>query len=252
MIKLVNVSKNYTLNEDTVTAVRDVSLTIHMGEMFGIIGYSGAGKSTLIRCINMLETPSSGQVFIENRDLTKLAPAELRAARQQVGMIFQQFNLLSCRTVAGNVAFPLEIAGHRPEEIKQRVQELLHLVGLSDKAQAYPSQLSGGQKQRVGIARALANHPKVLLCDEATSSLDPQTTQSVLLLLKEINRVLGLTVVLVTHEMPVVKAVCDRVAVMEQGRLVELGTVEKVFARPESLTARQFFYHTTMGVAANV
>jgi D-methionine transport system ATP-binding protein len=217
-----------------------VTLNIAAGEIFGIIGLSGAGKSTLVRCINLLERPDQGTVTVDGKELTALSQAELRAERSKIGMIFQQFNLLATRTATENVAFPLELAGVPRVEIARRVGELLELVGLSDKAGSYPAQLSGGQKQRVGIARALANRPKVLLSDEATSALDPQTTRSILTLVKDISSRLGLTVVLITHEMDVIRQICDRVAVLEDGGVVEQGPVIDVFSRPQSVTTRAF------------
>lgn len=215
-----------------VTALRNVSLRVEYGEIFGVLGQSGAGKSTLIRCVNLLERPTAGEVRVDGRDMLSLSPRELREARQGIGMIFQHFNLFSSQTVAENVAWPLEVAGRPREYIRERVAELLALVGLSDKSSAYPAQLSGGQKQRVGIARALAPRPRILLSDEATSALDPETTRSVLELLKDINRQLGLTVLLITHQMDVVKAICDSVAVLERGLLVEQGKVVDLLARP--------------------
>lgn len=237
MIELRGVTKTYLAETEPVCALRNVSLRIPEGSVFGVIGLSGAGKSTLIRCINRLETPA-GQVLIDGRDITRLTPAELRQERRRIGMIFQHFNLLSSRTVAGNVAFPLEIAGAGRAETARRVAELLELVGLADKAGVYPAQLSGGQKQRVGIARALANHPRVLLSDEATSALDPQTTKSILRLLKDINQRMNLTIVLITHEMAVIKEICDLVAVLEDGAIVETGPVTEVFANPRTEVAR--------------
>lgn len=215
-----------------VTALENVNLDIGRGDVFGIIGPSGAGKSTLLRCINMLEKPTSGSIYIDGTEITGLTKRDLRVVRRQVGMVFQHFNLLSSRTVYRNIAFPMEISGTPKTEIDKRVRELLGLVGLEDKARAYPSQLSGGQKQRVGIARALATRPKVLLCDEATSALDPRTTRSVLELLKSINRQFGITIVMVTHEMQVIKQVCNRVAVIENGSVVEQGSVQDLFTRP--------------------
>ncbi|MCP3135769.1 methionine ABC transporter ATP-binding protein [Pyxidicoccus xibeiensis] len=232
MIELRGISKVYGQGAREVTALRNVSLRVEYGEVFGVLGQSGAGKSTLIRCVNLLERPTAGEVRVDGRDMLSLSPGELREARQGIGMIFQHFNLFTSRTVAGNVAWPLEVAGCPREYIRERVAELLDLVGLSDKALAYPSQLSGGQKQRVGIARALAPRPRILLSDEATSALDPETTRSVLGLLRDINRQLGLTVLLITHQMDVVKAICDSVAVLEQGRLVEQGKVVDLIARP--------------------
>ena len=223
-----------------VQALKGVDLTIEPGEIFGVIGISGAGKSTLIRCLNRLERPTAGRVVVDGRDMTALGKGDLLRARREMGMIFQHFNLLSARTAAGNVAFPLEIAGRSPREVGPRVEELLDLVGLADKAGAYPSQLSGGQKQRVGIARALANNPKVLLCDEATSALDPQTTRSILGLIEDVKQRLGLTVVLITHEMPVVTEICDRVAVMDDGLIVESGPVLEIFANPRHAVTRGF------------
>lgn len=240
MIELTGLQKVYQGESGVVKALDHVSLEIEQGEIFGIIGKSGAGKSTLIRCINLLERPTAGQVMVDGQDMTSLAESELREARKSMGMIFQHFNLLSSRTVLENVAFPLEIAGISRPEREKKVLPLLELVGLADKRDVYPAQLSGGQKQRVGIARALASEPKVLLCDEATSALDPQTTEAILALLKDINRKLGLTIVLITHEMHVIKAICDQVAVIEAGRLVETGRVFDVFTNPQSTTARDF------------
>ncbi|HTV84168.1 MAG TPA: methionine ABC transporter ATP-binding protein [Dyella sp.] len=241
MIRFVDVHKSYTVNGKVIPALEIFSLDIADGDVFGIIGHSGAGKSTLIRLINLLERPSGGRIMIGDTDMTQLSDAELRAARQRIGMIFQHFNLLSSQTVAENVALPLRIAGEKDQAaIRARVDELLHRVGLSDHADKYPSQLSGGQKQRVGIARALANRPSILLCDEATSALDPQTTASVLDLLAQINRELKLTIVLITHEMDVVRRVCDRVAVLDAGRIVERGAVADVFLHPTHATTSRF------------
>jgi len=240
LIELKGLSKVYEKDGRSVEALNGVDLAVEAGEIFGVIGLSGAGKSTLIRCINRLETPTGGRVMVDGRDMTELSEVELRLARQEMGMIFQHFNLLSARSVAGNVAFPMEIAGRDREATKLRVAELLELVGLSDKAEAYPAQLSGGQKQRVGIARALANQPKILLCDEATSALDPQTTQAILALILDIKKRLGLTVVLITHEMKVITEICDRVAVMEAGRFVESGPVLEVFTQPKHPTTKAF------------
>ena len=243
MIELKNISKDFGSGEKAVHAVRDVSLSIGSGEIFGIIGFSGAGKSTLVRCINLLERPSSGSVFVAGQDLTALSAKDLRAARKKIGMIFQHFNLMPSRTVAGNVAYPLKGSGLSKEDIQKKVATLLELVGIGDKADAYPSQLSGGQKQRVAIARALANDPQVLLCDEATSALDPQTTKAILHLLKHLNETLGITIVLITHEMAVVKEICDRVAVMEYGRVVEQGEVFTVFAEPKQAHHEELHPH---------
>lgn len=240
MIEVKNLTKIFTTASQEILALDDVSLHVEKGEIFGIIGLSGAGKSTLIRCINMLEKPTRGSVVIDGVDITTLEPSELRFARQKIGMIFQQFNLLSSRTVFENVMFPLEIAGFPKKEAVQRVEELLELVGLGDRSDSYPAQLSGGQKQRVGIARALANKPKLLLSDEATSALDPQTTRSILGLLKDINRRLGLTIILITHDMNVIKQTCDRVAVIDDSRIVEVGKVVDIFSRPQTDTSRSF------------
>ena len=244
MIELTHISKNFVSGGRTVHAVQDVSLSIGKGEIFGIIGFSGAGKSTLVRCINLLERPTSGSVTVDGKEMTALSARELRQARKKIGMIFQHFNLMPSRTVFGNVAYPLRGSGLSREQIADKVQRLLELVGIGDKAEAYPKQLSGGQKQRVAIARALANDPNVLLCDEATSALDPQTTKAILRLLKNLNEKLGITVVIITHEMAVVKEICDRVAVMEHGRVVEQGEVFNVFADPRQEITRSFI-HTT-------
>jgi D-methionine transport system ATP-binding protein len=240
MIEVRDLSKTFFSPQGPVRALVEVSLSVNAGEIFGIVGFSGAGKSTLLRCLNRLETPDAGTVIMDTRDVGSLDEKALARFRRRVGMIFQQFNLFDSRTVAGNVAFPLECAGVPARRIQTRVAELLDLVGLSDKAKSYPGQLSGGQKQRVGIARALANEPVVLLCDEATSALDPQTTMSTLDLLGRLNKTLGLTLVLVTHELDLVGAFCDRMAVMDAGRIVETGTVRKIFNDPQSTTARSF------------
>ena len=239
MITFQDVSKTYA-GAGGRAALTGVSLSVAPGEVFGVIGASGAGKSTLIRLINGLEKPSGGKVVVDGDDVAALGVEGLRSLRRRVGMIFQHFNLLSSKTVAGNVAFPLKLAGRPEAEVKARTTELLARVGLSDFAGKYPAQLSGGQKQRVGIARALATGPKVLLCDEATSALDPETTEQILELVSNLNRELGLTIVLITHEMDVVRRVCDRVAVLEGGRVVEEGAVEDVFLHPASATARRF------------
>jgi D-methionine transport system ATP-binding protein len=240
VIEFQRLHKSYAVAGREVSALQPLDLTIEAGEVFGIIGHSGAGKSTLIRMINRLEEPSGGRLLIGGEDVTALDADGLRALRRRIGMIFQHFNLLSSRTVAGNVAFPLELAGTPKAEIDARVAELLQTVGLEAHAQKYPAQLSGGQKQRVGIARALATRPQILLCDEATSALDPQTTASVLSLLSKINRELGLTIVLITHEMDVIRRVCDRVAVLDAGQMVETGPVTRVFLHPQHLTTRRF------------
>jgi len=238
LIRLEHISKTYSSAGRTVHALRDISLQIQQGEVFGIIGRSGAGKSTLIRMLNLLEQPSTGQVWVQGQDITRFSDAQLRAFRQSVGMVFQHFNLLHSRTVLDNVCFPLRLAGVPRAQRHQRALEVLHLVGLQDHAHKYPRQLSGGQQQRVGIARALANRPQLLLCDEATSALDPETTQSILRLLREINQELGLTIVLITHGMDVIRSVCDRVAVIDAGEIVELGEVLDVFLHPHHPTTQ--------------
>ena len=245
MIRLEQITKTFQSGRKTVTAVDNVSLSVNDGEIFGVIGFSGAGKSTLVRCINLLERPTSGKVWLDDVELTALPSAEVRRRRQEIGMIFQQFNLFAARTVFDNVAFPLRRQKLSRAAREQRVTELLKLVGLEQKAGAYPSELSGGQKQRVAIARALASGPKVLLCDEATSALDPQTTRATLRLLKDLNRKLGLTIILITHEMQVVKEICDRVAVMENGRVVEEGDVFTVFSNPRQPVTRNFISMTS-------
>ena len=240
MIQLSHIEKTYDSPSGPVKALKGIDLTIERGEIFGLIGLSGAGKSTLIRCINMLERPTAGKVIVDGQDMTVMSEKELRKARKNIGMIFQHFNLLSSATVYDNIAFPLRLS-HTPEaEIKKKVLPLLELVGLADKAHQYPSQLSGGQKQRVGIARALASEPKVLLCDEATSALDPQTTRSILELIQDINRKLSLTVVVITHEMQVIKDICDKVAVIENGVIAEQGTVLEVFTNPQKPITKDF------------
>ncbi|RFU63807.1 methionine ABC transporter ATP-binding protein [Peribacillus glennii] len=248
MITLSNVSKIFRsggASGDSIKAVDNVNVTIKEGEIFGVIGYSGAGKSTLIRMLNGLETPTEGSVTVAGNEVSRIKGARLRKARQDISMIFQHFNLLWSRTVFENISFPLEIAGVPAAERKKRVEELIKLVGLDGRANAYPSQLSGGQKQRVGIARALANDPKVLLCDEATSALDPQTTDSILDLLVDINHRLGLTIVLITHEMHVIRKICHRVAVMESGRVVEMGPVLDVFRNPAEQITKRFVQQVT-------
>jgi D-methionine transport system ATP-binding protein len=240
MIRIENLVKEYKTKKGIVTGVNNVSLNINKGEIFGIVGYSGAGKSSLLRCLNLLEKPTDGKVFIDNMELTSLSDKDLRTARQKIGMIFQHFHLVSSKTVFENVAFALKAALKSKKEIETRVSELLDLVGLAEKRDVYPAQLSGGQKQRVGIARALANNPQVLLCDEATSALDPSTTKSILALLKKINRELGLTIVLITHEMDVVKEICDRIAVMEDGQIIEEGPVYDIFAEPVQPLTKAF------------
>ncbi|WP_312822614.1 methionine ABC transporter ATP-binding protein [Epilithonimonas sp.] len=240
MIELINVSKRFTTKNKVVQALSDVSLTVEKGEIFGVIGTSGAGKSTLIRCVNLLEKPNDGKVIVDGIELTKLSDSQLTLERRKIAMIFQHFNLLSSRTVFENVAFPLELEGKSKSEIKEKVDSLLELVGLKEKAKDYPANLSGGQKQRVAIARALANDPKVLLCDEATSALDPATTKSILQLLKSINQKLNLTILLITHEMEVIKSICDKVAVIDNGQLAEQGKVEQIFIHPEKEITKGF------------
>lgn len=240
MIQIESLSKVYQTKEKTVKGVDDVSLTIQAGEIFGIVGYSGAGKSSLIRCLNLLERPTSGKVFIDGVDLMGLRGEALRRARLKIGMIFQHFHLISQKTVRENIVFALKAANTPKDQIDQRVAALLEMVGLADKKNVYPAQLSGGQKQRVGIARALANNPSVLLCDEATSALDPNTTTSILKLLKKINRELNITIVLITHEMDVVKEICDRMAVMQDGKVVEEGSVYEMFSAPKANLTKEF------------
>ena len=240
LIQFQQVHKSYATGERRVAALQPLDLEVRAGEVFGIIGHSGAGKSTLIRLVNRLEEPSGGRLLVDGQDVAALDGDGLRALRRRIGMIFQHFNLLTSRTVAGNVAFPLELAGMPRAQVEARVAALLQRVGLAEQAGKYPAQLSGGQKQRVGIARALATEPKILLCDEATSALDPQTTASVLDLLKTLNRELGLTIVLITHEMDVVRRICDRVAVLDAGQLVEAGAVTDVFLHPRHPTTRRF------------
>lgn len=240
MLEIQNVSKIYKVKKKSVTGVDHVSLTIDNGEIFGIVGYSGAGKSSLLRCINLLEQPTDGQILIDGQDLTKLKGEQLRQARLKIGMIFQHFYLISQKTVGENIEFALKAANISKEKRNERVKELLHMVGLSDKKDVFPAQLSGGQKQRVGIARALANNPSILLCDEATSALDPTTTTSILRLLKKINRELGITIILITHEMDVVKEICDRMAIMQNGKVIEEGSVYDIFANPEKPLTQEF------------
>ncbi|WP_019414547.1 methionine ABC transporter ATP-binding protein [Paenisporosarcina sp. TG20] len=240
MIQLQNLSKTFATGNGQLVAVDNVNLTVEQGEIFGIIGYSGAGKSTLIRLLNGLEKPTSGSVTVNGQEISSSSGQALRSARQKVSMIFQHFNLLWSRTVEDNISFPLEIAGISKANRTERVKELIELVGLTGRETAYPSQLSGGQKQRVGIARALANNPEVLLCDEATSALDPETTDAILELLVDINKRLGLTIVLITHEMHVIRKICHRVAVMEAGKVVEMGSVLEIFQTPEQAITKRF------------
>lgn len=241
MITVSNLRKVYGQGAKTLVALDDISLHVPQGEIFGVLGQSGAGKSTLIRCINLLERPTSGAITVAGQEITQLSAAALRQARQQIGMVFQHFNLLSSRTVAENIAFPLEIMNYSKTARAARVKELLALVGLEGKANAYPAQLSGGQKQRVGIARALAGEPKVLLSDEATSALDPETTRSILELLSKLNREMGLTILLITHEMNVVKQICQRVAILKAGQIVEQGYVAELAQQHASLLAKELF-----------
>lgn len=239
MIELRNLNKTFHTRDGALTALDDINLTVQDGEIFGIIGLSGAGKSTLVRCMNLLERPTHGEVLVDGQDLMKLSPAGLREVRRNIGMIFQSYNLLEQRTVLRNVLYPLELTHEDRRTARTRAMQLLELVGLADRASAYPAQLSGGQKQRVAIARALATNPHYLLCDEATSALDPTTTDSILALLQTINRTLGVTVVVITHEMAVVDRICHRVAVIDNSRIVEMGAVDAIFANPRSAIARE-------------
>ncbi|MFC7685909.1 methionine ABC transporter ATP-binding protein [Ureibacillus sp. GCM10028918] len=240
MLEFQNITKIYESKNKQVVGVDNVSLKINKGDIFGIVGYSGAGKSSLLRCVNLLERPSSGKVLVDGVDLTQLSSGELRTARLKIGMIFQHFYLISQKTVGENIAFALRAAKTPKNEINKRVKELLEMVGLSDKEDVFPGQLSGGQKQRVGIARALANNPSILLCDEATSALDPKTTLSILKLLKQINEKLGITIVLITHEMNVVKEICNRMAIMQDGKVIEEGAVYDIFAQPIKPLTQEF------------
>ncbi len=243
-IKIVNLSKEYVLSEDKILkAVHNVSLNIEKGDIYGIMGLSGAGKSTLIRLINRLEDATSGKIFVNDKDILNFNDVELREYRKKVGMIFQHFNLLSSRTVEGNIAFALEIAGWSAVDKKKRVDELLEIVGLTEKKNIYPSQLSGGQKQRVAIARALANNPSILLSDEATSALDPKTTNSILDLLQDINKKFGITVILITHQMEVIRKICNKTAIMSNGEVIEVGKTKDIFLNPKSKIAKEFVSH---------
>lgn len=242
IIEIKGLTKIFTTKDKQVEALRNIDLTIDEGDIFGIIGMSGAGKSTLVRCINFLEKPTSGSIIVDGKDLSKLNEKELRNVRQSMGMIFQQFNLLMQRTAEENITFPLEIAGVKKKDAKKRANELLEIVGLVDKAGSYPSQLSGGQKQRIAIARALATNPKVLLCDEATSALDPTTTRSILALLKDINKRLGITIVIITHEMSVIEQICSHVAIIDESVIAEKGRVSEVFAHPQTVSAQRLVY----------
>ena len=242
MIELKNLSKSFETADGTVNALKNVNLTINDGDIYGIIGMSGAGKSTLVRCINMLERPTEGSVLIDGRDLGALSEKELRGVRRNITMIFQSFNLLMQRTCLKNICFPLELSGMKRADAKKRAMELLEIVGLPDKANAYPAQLSGGQKQRIAIARALTTNPEVLLCDEATSALDPKTTHSILELIREINQKTGITVVIITHQMSVIEEICDRVAILDEGVVVEEGDVGTVFSDPQSEAAKRLVF----------
>ena len=239
VIRLEHIEKVFTDGKEDFEALRDVSLAVNEGDIFGIIGLSGAGKSTLVRCLNLLERPTAGKVYVNDQDMMALSDAEIRRCRQKIGMVFQHFNLLMQRTVLGNVCFPLEIVGMSKKDAKKRAMEVLKLVGIEDKAGAYPSQLSGGQKQRVAIARVLANDPEIILCDEATSALDPMTTESILALLQKINLTQHITIVVITHEMKVVQQICNRVAVLDEGRIQETGSVEEVFTHPQTKAAKR-------------
>jgi D-methionine transport system ATP-binding protein len=242
MIEFSNISKVFKTKDREVHAVKDVNLTVHQGDIFGIIGFSGAGKSTLLRLVNALEKPTTGTITVQGINLTTISQKDLRQLRRRIGMIFQNFNLMTSRTVAGNIGYPLKLAGHSKAEIERRTTELLNFVGLSDKAKDYPEQLSGGQKQRVGIARALATNPDILICDEATSALDPETTADILKLLKRVNEELGITILLITHEMHVIQTICNRVAVMEKGQVIEEGDVYEVFTQPQHPTTQRFIH----------
>ena len=239
MIQIQHLTKRFAAAGATVVALNDINLEIQDGDIYGIIGMSGAGKSTLVRCINMLERPDEGKVIVNGREMMQLSPAELRDARREITMIFQQFNLLMQRTCLKNICFPMELAGVKKADAEKRARELLEVVGLPDKANAYPAQLSGGQKQRIAIARALATDPKVLLCDEATSALDPNTTHAILTLIKDINKKLGITVVVITHQMSVVEEICDHVAILDGGVVVEEGSVQEIFSNPKTPAAKR-------------
>ncbi len=239
IIEVKNLCKTYTSGNERIHAINDLSLSINEGEIFGVIGLSGAGKSTLVRCLNLLEEPTSGKVLVDGEDLSELSDKKLRLKRRDIGMIFQHFNLLMQRNVLDNVCFPMEIAGVKRKEARKRALKYLETVGIADKKKAYPVQLSGGQKQRVAIARTLASNPRIILSDEATSALDPETTGNILSLLKKINKEYGITIVIITHEMRVIEEICDRVAVLDHGSLVEMGSVEEVFASPKTKAARR-------------
>lgn len=242
MIELKNISKSFRTSDGTVEALKNVTLTVEDGDIYGIIGMSGAGKSTLVRCINMLERPTDGEILINGENLGSLSNAELRKRRRKMTMIFQGFNLLMQRNCLDNICFPLELAGVKKNDARKKAEELLQTVGLPDKGKAYPAQLSGGQQQRIAIARALATNPEILLCDEATSALDPKTTQSILELIREINKKLGITVIIITHQMSVVEKICDKVAILDKGTVVEEGKVHDVFTNPQSDAARRLVF----------
>ena len=247
IIQVQNLCKSFYTKEGKVDAAKNITFSVDKGEIFGIIGLSGAGKSTLVRCLNLLERPDSGDVLIGGRSLPDMSASELRKARQNIGMIFQHFNLLMQRNVLDNICFPMEIAGVNRSDAKKRAMELLNTVNMTDKAKAYPAQLSGGQKQRVAIARVLANNPQIILCDEATSALDPQTTKSILELLKQISRSFNITIVVITHEMSVVQQICNRVAVLDEGSMVESGTVKEIFSSPKTEAARRLIIGNNPG-----
>lgn len=251
IIQVENLYKKFGTKDQQVEALKDVNLDIEKGEIFGIIGLSGAGKSTLVRCLNFLEKPTSGKVIVKGNNLADLSAKKLRAERQNIGMIFQHFNLLMQRNVLDNVCFPMEIAGIKKKEARERALKLLETVGLEEKAKAYPVQLSGGQKQRVAIARVLANNPEILLCDEATSALDPQTTKSILSLIKNINKTYGITAIIITHEMNVVREICHRVAVIDGGEVKEVGMVAKVFNEPKTEATQKLIFNGTENGVCN-
>jgi len=242
LIEITGLSKTFNTKNGEINALRDINISIAKGDIFGIIGLSGAGKSTLVRCINFLEKPTAGKVIFDGQDLQTMSPKELREARRSMGMIFQSFNLLEQRSALDNITFPLELTGVPKTKARERARELLKLVGLGDREKAYPAQLSGGQKQRIAIARALSTNPKVILCDEATSALDPTTTQQILSLLQEINQKLGVTIIVITHEMKVVETICNKVAVLDRSRVVEQGNVKEIFLNPQSNMARQLIF----------
>ena len=248
MIEVKDLTKRFVSRTQTVEALKGITLTMDQGDIFGIIGMSGAGKSTFVRCLNFLERPTSGTVIVNGKNLSALSEQELRESRKEIGMIFQHFNLLMQKNVIDNICFPLKISGVKQVDARARANELLEVVGLADKATAYPSQLSGGQKQRVAIARAIANNPKILLCDEATSALDPQTTKAILELLKEINQKYGITIVVITHEMAVVQEICNKVAILDHGRMVETGGMREIFAAPKSVEAKKMLMNSSMGM----